>query len=147
MFRFLRSLLQSQPSTRNDRKQPRRLVPSFDCLEERAVMNAAWGANGPPLLLSMPRPAKPVGLAAGFARGVGSIVANEVDYYRFTPAAAGFYRFTVNSTQLDAMVGVYTAGAAGELLGYSDQVHRGAERLSLYLEAGTQYYLGVSNYL
>jgi hypothetical protein len=115
-------------------------------LEERALLNVAWNAKGPPLLANTAAvPARNIALNAnGDAAGRAGIRRFEVDYYRFTPRTDGFYRLIARAN-FDALVGVYD-GATGHLLGYSDRNYSGIERFTAYLEAGNTYYLGVTNY-
>jgi hypothetical protein len=119
---------------------------SVETLEERALLNVAWGNNGPPLVVNTAAvPARSVSLNAdGDAAGKAGIRKSEVDYYRFTPKADGFYRLIARA-KFDAIVGIYD-GPAGNLLGYSDRNYSGVEKFTAYLEAGRTYYLGVSNY-
>src|SRR5687768_9911257 len=82
-----------------------RLVPRVEALESREVLNAAWGLDGPPLIGPTGVVAQAVSLVNGDASGAGAITWSDVDYYRFTPGATGFYRLSVTGS-LDAVVGV-----------------------------------------
>jgi len=149
---FLHSLLRRPPRAPVDGRLSARsgvrlgVRLSVEPLEERALLNVAWGDNGPPLVVNTAAiPARSVALNAyGDAAGKAGIRRSEVDYYRFTPKADGFYRLIARAS-FDAIVGVYD-GATGNLLGYSDRNYSGTEKFSAYLEAGRTYYLGVSNY-
>lgn len=129
------------------RRQQQLLV---EMLEDRLVMNTAWGANGPPLSVNTSSiSAVSVVLTSGDAGGSASITTkNEVDYFKFTTSAggAGFYRLSATGG-FDAMVGIYAQGSSGKLLGYADSTWSGTEQVTVYLEASKTYYLGVTNYL
>lgn len=110
------------------------------------MLNAAWGWNGPPLAVNTASlSAKSVVLQDGDAAGAASIKNSEVDYYRFTPAQAGFYQVSV-SAKFDAMIGVYASGSSGNLLGYADAKASGTERATVYLTGGATYFLAITNF-
>lgn len=119
----------------------------LEYLEDRITPNTAWGLNGPPLTVNTGSvSATAVTLLSGDAGGSASITKNEVDYFRFTTSAAGFY--TLRATAgFDVMVGVYESGSSGKLLGYADRFGANAtEALSVYLDGNKTYFLAVSNY-
>lgn len=121
-----------------------------ELLEERTLLNSAWGGNGPPLSINTTAASSTsVAVTAGAAStGSASISSrNEVDYFRFTPPASGFYALSA-SGKLDSMVAVYTYGTSGKLLGYADNYYASAtERMKVYLESGRTYVMAISNYL
>jgi hypothetical protein len=122
------------------------LTLTLEPLEERALLNAAWGVSGPPVALNAERvPAGTIALHSGAAQGDGAIKRHEVDYRRFTPQATGFYRVSATA-RFDTVIGVYGSGPAAPLLGYADDRPHGAEKATVYLEAGQTYYVGITNF-
>jgi hypothetical protein len=124
-----------------------RVQPRVEALEDRAVLS--W-AGVPPTAITPPLTAVQITLdSQGDATGGAVIENNEDDYYSFVAHGTGTYQLTAraaNST-IDTVLGVFDA--AGQRLAHNDDVTPGADRnsqVSLTLQAGSRYYVGITNY-
>jgi hypothetical protein len=131
----------------SQRKSPARRVRLFgEALESR--WTPAWGGVPPSLILPPDNAAGVTLNSQGDAAGAAAITASEVDYYAFTAAATGTYRIasTTPSSNLDTVLGLFSS--SGIRLAYNDDIGRSNRDSQLYvhLTAGTQYFVGITNY-
>ncbi|HVT28105.1 MAG TPA: pre-peptidase C-terminal domain-containing protein [Lacipirellulaceae bacterium] len=118
-----------------------------ECLEPR--LNLTW-VGIPPLAIAPPGGAAALTLNAQHdASGSASIAGTEVDYYSFTANASGTYTIsaTTPSSNLDTVLGVFSS--SGRRLAFNDDISYPSNtdsRVTLNLTAGTQYYVGITNY-
>jgi hypothetical protein len=116
-------------------------------LEPRLALT--W-AGTPPASISPPTNALSVTLnSANSANGAASITTTEVDYYVFTAPVSGTYSIgaATPSSSLDTVLGVFSAN--GQRLAFNDDISypsNADSRVGVNLAAGTQYYVGVTNY-
>ena len=136
---------------RSDNRRRARL--QVEGLEDRQLLS--WGSvppahitppvNSPPSTYVYPEALS----ALGDAQGPNSNVGGEVDFYRFTTPVAGTYLFDATSPghAVDTVIAVYDA--SGNRLGYNDDIAPGNHdsETSVTLQAGHQYYFGVTNYI
>src|SRR5208337_4877252 len=146
------------PGARKSRERSRsgdrrRARFQLEPLEGRQLLS--WGSlppalitppvNSPPSTYVYPEALSALGDAQGSNRNVGG----EVDFYRFTTPVAGTYHFDATSPghAVDTVIAVYDA--SGNRLGYNDDIAPGNHdsETSVALQAGHQYFLGVTNYI
>lgn len=123
----------------------RNRTAAIEPLEPR--WNPSWGSI-PPGWVSPPTSALAVTLNwANDAYGSAAITNNEVDYYSFTPKTTGSYRLAASSDAVDTVLAVYNS--TGSRVAYNDDVvpdYDSNSQRFVTLYAGTQYYLGITNY-
>lgn len=116
-----------------------------ETLDERVL--PSWGSR-PPLAISVPWNATPVGLYQGDAAGWGTITSREVDYVRFTPSVSGWHRLTAATpySNLDTVLGLFNS--RGGRVAYHDDISRSNSdsQVTVNLTAGQTYYFGITNY-
>ena len=111
---------------------------------------------GPPALITPPVNSPPSTYVygeslstPGDAHGPNTNLHGEVDFYRFTATQGGTYLFDAASPghAVDTVIAVYDA--SGHRLGYNDDIAPGNRdsEASVALQAGHQYFLGVTNYI
>jgi hypothetical protein len=125
---------------------PRRTLLRLETLEDRLA--PSW-SSVPPSTLPVPTNAVAVTLDnAGDATGTTSIVASEIDWFKFTAPRTGTYFFSTETpaSYLDTVIGVYSA--TGVRLVYNDDISttNSDSATSTTLTAGQVYYFGVTNY-
>ena len=130
---------------RSTARAARRRAVAFESLESR--INFSW--FGVPPANVTPVAASAVTLnAQGDAAGVAAITAREVDYYAFTAGATGSYKITTAtpSSNVDTVIGVFNS--AGQRIAYNDDTFFNTDSaLTVTLNAGQKYYLGVTSYV
>ncbi len=139
----VKNLLKSNRKSRSPFQ--RRLA--VEGLEPRLVLT--WAAI-PPAQVTLPAIAISVTLdSQGDATGAGSVVSNEVDYFKFTANATGAYEISTATpkSSLDTMLGVFSS--TGQRLSYNDDIQYAVNTdsdLTVNLAAGATYYIGITNY-
>jgi hypothetical protein len=121
--------------------------PSVELLEDRLV--PSWGGV-PPGTISVPTGALAINLStADSAQGNASIARNEIDYYSLAPSHSGSYRLSALSpgSNLDTVLAVFSS--TGQRLAYNDDISTNDRnsRLDVNLQAGQQFYVGITNYV
>lgn len=124
--------------------QPRPL--GLEVLEDRVV--PSW-AGTPPTSIPVPASSTAVTLdTSGRASGSDTILTNETDFFRFTPALAGNFtiRVTTPTSVLNPVIGLF--GSTGTRVAFNDNISPGDtdSALTASLTAGQTYYLGITNY-
>jgi hypothetical protein len=136
---------QRSSGTRNRGLRVRQLA--MEALEPRLALT--W-AGIPPITVGAAALAQPVALNVNnVASGSASISSTEVDYYGFTATETGSYTISAitPTSTLDTVIGIFNS--AGQRLVYNDNISatNRDSRLTMNLTAGTQYYLGVTNFV
>jgi hypothetical protein len=119
------------------------------CIETLEPRLALTWSGIPPVAITPPSNAVGVTLSSNDATGTASIATTEVDYYSFTATATGSYVIsaTTPSSSVDTVLGVFSS--TGQRLSYNDDISYPSNtdsRVTMYLTAGTKYYVGITNY-
>jgi hypothetical protein len=119
-------------------------------MEELEPRLALTWAGVPPTTVFPAALASPVTLNINnIASGSTTIASTEIDYYSFVATETGNYTISAitPSSVLDTVIGVFSS--SGQRLAFNDNISSANRdsRLTMNLNEGTQYYLGVTNFL